>query len=233
MKSVASTLQADRQRRHWAADHFGVASVGVYGVALAGWSSNSECSMLGGLRASAQMVKLITLGLSLIGILIYTGAACALSSIRRPAPGWASFLMELVAGTVCRLLYLHHGSLQDDRIPFDFAKTKALSSPDTTPVQARSSCRCSSSPVRQHGHEYLLASILFLGGWSRPSRTNFALADTSVSFHRACVSSFHVSLVGPRTLPHPLMTSSWPSAGSFFCRWPWPSVVAGLVVALK
>src|SRR5207253_22013 len=52
----------------------GVTSLGVYGVALAGWSSNSKYSLLGGLRASAQMVSYeVSLGLSLIGVLIMSG----------------------------------------------------------------------------------------------------------------------------------------------------------------
>src|SRR5271156_4188789 len=49
----------------------GVTSMGVYGVAPAGWSSNNKYSLLGGLRASAQMVSYeIALGLSLVGVLI-------------------------------------------------------------------------------------------------------------------------------------------------------------------
>ena len=49
----------------------GVTSIGIYGVALAGWSSNNKYSLLGGLRASAQMVSYeISLGLSLVGVLI-------------------------------------------------------------------------------------------------------------------------------------------------------------------
>ena len=53
----------------------GVTSLGVYGVALAGWSSNSKYSLLGGLRASAQMISYeISLGLSLVGVLILAGS---------------------------------------------------------------------------------------------------------------------------------------------------------------
>ncbi len=53
----------------------GVTSMGVYGVALAGWSSNNKYSLLGGLRASAQMVSYeISLGLSLVGVLIMSGS---------------------------------------------------------------------------------------------------------------------------------------------------------------
>ena len=53
----------------------GVTSVGVYGIALAGWSSNSKYSMLGSLRASSQMVSYeVALGLSIIGVLITHGS---------------------------------------------------------------------------------------------------------------------------------------------------------------
>ncbi len=75
----------DRRLQHSAADHadvnigllliLGVTSIGVYGVALAGWSSNNKYSLLGGLRASAQMVSYeISLGLSLVGVLIMAGS---------------------------------------------------------------------------------------------------------------------------------------------------------------
>src|SRR5258708_19305396 len=52
-----------------------VTSIGVYGVALPGWSSNNQYSLLAGLRASAQMVSYeISLGLSLVGVLILSGS---------------------------------------------------------------------------------------------------------------------------------------------------------------
>ena len=53
---------------------FAVTSMGVYGVALAGWSSNSKYPLLGGLRSSAQMVSYeVSLTLSVVGVLLVAG----------------------------------------------------------------------------------------------------------------------------------------------------------------
>src|SRR5581483_9843235 len=53
----------------------GITSIGVYGVALSGWSSNSKYSLLGSLRASAQLISYeLALGLSLVGVLILSGS---------------------------------------------------------------------------------------------------------------------------------------------------------------
>ena len=52
----------------------GITSVGVYGVALAGWSSNNKYSLMGGLRSSAQMISYeLSLGLSLVGVVLIAG----------------------------------------------------------------------------------------------------------------------------------------------------------------
>src|SRR4029434_9816556 len=51
-----------------------ITSVGVYGIALAGWSSNNKYSLMGGLRASAQMISYeLALGLGLIGVILQSG----------------------------------------------------------------------------------------------------------------------------------------------------------------
>src|SRR3954469_4651340 len=66
----------------------GVTSLGIYGIALAGWSSNSKYSLLGSLRASAQMVSYeIALGLSLVGVLIFSGSF-SLRDIVEAQRGW-------------------------------------------------------------------------------------------------------------------------------------------------
>ena len=53
---------------------FAITSIGVYGVALAGWSSNSKYSLLGGLRSSAQMISYeVALTLSIVGVVLLAG----------------------------------------------------------------------------------------------------------------------------------------------------------------
>ena len=106
----------------------GVTSVGVYGVALAGWSSNSKYSMLGGLRASAQMVSYeIALGLSLIGILIYTGSFSLRAIVDSQAgTWWASFLKgNLFRGQfVAFFIYIMAAYAETNRIPFDLPEAE-------------------------------------------------------------------------------------------------------------
>ena len=95
----------------------GVTSLGVYGVALAGWSSNNKYSLLGGLRASAQMVSYeIALGLSLVGVMIQSGSFSMREIV--DAQG-GTFLglhspLEHFSSAAHRLLHVLDGRLRGD-----------------------------------------------------------------------------------------------------------------------
>src|SRR5690349_13088733 len=101
----------------------GITSLGVYGVALSGWSSNSKYSLLGGLRASAQMVSYeIALGLSLIGVLILAGSFSLREIVQAQAghfwgfiPNWNVFRGQEVAF----FIYLMAAFAETNRVPFD------------------------------------------------------------------------------------------------------------------
>jgi NADH-quinone oxidoreductase subunit H len=101
----------------------GVTSVGVYGVALAGWSSNSKYSMLGGLRASAQMISYeVALGLSLIGVLIYTGSFSLSDIVNQQMGTWFGFIPKwnfFKGQFVAFFIYIMAAYAETNRIPFD------------------------------------------------------------------------------------------------------------------
>src|SRR5437870_9780910 len=106
----------------------GITSMGVYGVALAGWSSNSKYSLLGSLRATAQMVSYeIALGLSLIGVLIMSGSFSLRQIVDAQAghfwgfiPRWNIFHGQEVAF----FIYLMSAYAETNRVPFDLPEAE-------------------------------------------------------------------------------------------------------------
>src|ERR1700730_13682685 len=67
----------------------GITSVGVYGIALAGWSSNNKYSLMGGLRSSAQLISYeLSLGLSLVGVVLMCGTLDIYSIVEQQSGGF-------------------------------------------------------------------------------------------------------------------------------------------------
>src|ERR671920_595034 len=66
-----------------------ITSVGVYGIALAGWSSNNKYSLFGGLRSAAQLISYeLSLGLSLIGVILMSGTLDLYSIVEQQSGTW-------------------------------------------------------------------------------------------------------------------------------------------------
>jgi NADH-quinone oxidoreductase subunit H len=66
-----------------------VASIAVYGIVLAGWSSNNKYAMLGGLRSTAQMISYeIALGLSFVGVILLAGSAQMTEIVNAQKSAW-------------------------------------------------------------------------------------------------------------------------------------------------
>lgn len=143
-----------------------VSSVGVYGIALAGWSSNSKYSLLGGLRASAQMVSYeVPLGLSVIPILLLTGNVSFSAIIADQqaglwfvAPLFFSFFVFLVAGFA-----------ETNRLPFDMpeAESELIAGYHTE----YSAMKFSMFFIAEYSNIVTVCAMtatLFFGGWDIP-----------------------------------------------------------------
>ena len=99
-----------------------VSSLGVYGIALAGWSSNSKYALLGGLRASAQMISYeVALGLSLIPVLLMSGSVSFSSIVAQQQAGlW--YVMPLFLSF---FIFTIAGFAETNRLPFDLPEAES------------------------------------------------------------------------------------------------------------
>jgi NADH-quinone oxidoreductase subunit H len=148
----------------------GITSIGVYGVALAGWSSNSKYSLLGSLRASAQMVSYeVALGLSLIGVLILSGTFSLRGIVEHQLGGFWHWNIFGGGQIVAFFIYLCAAFAETNRVPFDLpeAETELVAGYHTE----YSSMKFAMFFMAEYANMVTvacLASVLFLGGWSGP-----------------------------------------------------------------
>jgi NADH-quinone oxidoreductase subunit H len=97
-----------------------IGSLGVYGIALAGWSSNNKYSLLGGIRASAQMISYeLSLGLSLMGVIMIAGTLNLGEIVDAQSRYWFIFLQPLGF-----ILYVISGIAETNRAPFDLPEAE-------------------------------------------------------------------------------------------------------------
>jgi NADH-quinone oxidoreductase subunit H len=151
----------------------GVTSMGVYGVALAGWSSNNKYSLLGGLRASAQMVSYeIALGLSLVGVLIQSGSFSLRDIVAAQSgtflgfiPRWNIFHGQFIGF----FIYLMAAYAETNRIPFDLPEAETeLVAGYHTEYSAMKFAMFFMAEYANMITVACVATILFFGGWSGP-----------------------------------------------------------------
>jgi NADH-quinone oxidoreductase subunit H len=97
-----------------------VASIAVYGIVLAGWSSNNKYAMLGGLRSTAQMISYeIALGLMFVGVILLAGSARMTEIVEAQKTGW--FVLLQPVGTV---IFLIATLAEVNRAPFDMPEAE-------------------------------------------------------------------------------------------------------------
>jgi len=149
----------------------GVTSMGVYGIALSGWSSNNKYSLLGALRSSAQLVSYeLALGLSLVGAVLRTGSLNLREIVNSQAShgllGWNMFGgFQFIAF----FIYLMAAFAETNRAPFDLpeAESELVAGYHTE----YSSMKFAMFFMAEYGNMInvgCVATLLFLGGWTSP-----------------------------------------------------------------
>jgi NADH-quinone oxidoreductase subunit H len=154
---------------------FAISSLGVYGVALAGWASNSKYPLLGGLRSSAQMVSYeLSLTLSVVGVLLMAGSF-SLREIIESQSGWWHHIprWNLIAGPAPQLLgffcYFMAAVAETNRAPFDLAEAEQeLVGGFHTEYSSMAFTMFFMAEYANMITVSCLATILFFGGWLSP-----------------------------------------------------------------
>ena len=142
-----------------------VSSVGVYGILLAGWSSNNKYSLLGGLRSSAQMISYeLSMGLSLIGVIMMTESLSLVDTVNAQADLWFVVLQP-----VAFVVYAISAIAETNRCPFDLpeAETELVSGFHTE----YSSMKFALFFMAEYANIITVSAVgvtFFFGGWRGP-----------------------------------------------------------------
>ncbi len=191
----------------------GVTSVGVYGIALAGWSSNNKYSLMGGLRSAAQMISYeLALGLSLIGIVLISGTLDIYTMVEQQS-GWYGMNWNIFYQPLGFILYLIAAIAETNRVPFDLPEA------ETELVAGFHTEYSSIKFLLFFNAEYInmitvsmLATTLFLGGWNGPGVAQFPLLGVLYFFAKILFFLFlYIWLRGtlPRFRFDQLMNFGW------------------------
>jgi NADH-quinone oxidoreductase subunit H len=153
---------------------FAISSLGVYGIIVAGWASNSKYSFLGALRSAAQMVSYeVSIGFVLITVLLFVGSLNLSKVVEAQRHGWFAFSMLFPMFVVFFISAL----AESNRHPFDLPEGESeLVGGFNTEYSSMSFALFF---LGEYANMILLSamiSILFLGGWLAPFNMEAPLA---------------------------------------------------------
>ncbi len=168
-------------------------SLGVYGVTISGWSSNSKYSLLGGLRSSAQMISYeLSMGLAVISIILINGSL-QLDKIVGSQAGWK---WNLILQPVGFIIFLTAAFAETNRAPFDLpeAEQELVGGYHTE----YSSMKFALFFLAEYMNVIVSSAMivtLYLGGWQFPYLQNFGLPPFWVSIIQVLVFSLKVAFM--------------------------------------
>ena len=155
-----------------------ISSLGVYGIVLAGWSSNNKYALLGGLRASAQMISYeIALGMSTVAVLLLAGNVTLSQVIARQQQSlW--FVLPL---TIAFLIFFISAFAETNRLPFDLPEAEGeLIAGYHTEYSAMKFSMFYIAEYSNMVTASALMATLFFGGWDIPFTNWDSTGDPSV-----------------------------------------------------
>src|SRR4051812_1326145 len=206
---------------------FAVASMGVYGIVLAGWSSNSKYSLLGGLRSAAQMISYeLSYGLALAAVIMMAGSLSLREIVTNQSgywwhviPKWYVFLQPLGF-----FIYMTAGVAETNRAPFDFPEAEQeLVAGYHTEYSSMSFALFFMAEYINMVTVSAVATSLYLGGWLGPFSERFGVGWIYFMIKVLLILFFYVWMrwTLPRYRYDQLMEFGW--------KWLLPAAVLNLI----
>jgi NADH-quinone oxidoreductase subunit H len=206
---------------------FAVTSMGVYGIVLAGWSSNSKYALFGGLRASAQMISYeLAYATSLAAVILLAGSLSLREVVDSQTGMWLGFIPKWYVWLqpVGFIIYVIAGVAETNRAPFDFpeAEQELVAGFNTE----YSSVRFAMFPQAEYINMVTMSAVatdLYLGGWHFPG-IPVALGWLVFIAKVAVILFVYIWMrwTVPRYRYDQLMTFGW--------KWLFPASVINLIV---
>ncbi len=151
---------------------FAITSMSVYGIVLAGWSSNSKYSLLGGLRSASQMISYeLSYGLALASVLVLANSLSLTDIVNHQSGYWLGFVPKwfVFVQPVGFLIYMISGVAETNRAPFDFPEAEQeLVAGYHTEYSSMAFAMFFLAEYINMVTVSAVATDLFLGGWHGP-----------------------------------------------------------------
>lgn len=144
-------------------------SVGVYGITLAGWSSNNKYSLLGGLRSSAQMISYeLSMGLSVVAVIMITGSL-SLMDIVGEQGHWSGWRWNIILQPLGFIIFVISAFAETNRAPFDLPEAEPeLVGGYNTEYSGMKFGMFFLAEYANMATSAAIITLLYLGGWNLP-----------------------------------------------------------------
>jgi NADH-quinone oxidoreductase subunit H len=209
---------------------FAISSLGVYGIVMAGWASNSRYALLGGLRSAAQMISYeVSIGLVLVTVLLATGSLNLTQIVTVERPWWVTVLLFPMF-----MVFIISALAETNRAPFDLPEGESeLVGGYNVEYSAMTFALFFLGEYMNMILMGAMTTILFLGGWLPPfgiAALAFVPGFIWFSFKVCCVLFFFIWARGtlPRYRYDQLMRLGWKIFLPFTLLW--VVVVAGVLL---